>query len=136
MKIYIAHNFEARDWLKMEILPLLTSMGHTLTSDWITDDSFLKRDMMRESAVADIRGIESADFILFFAYQFGEIPGRGKYFELGYAYARGNAIIVIGNDIEQQQCVFYHLPGVMLFNRVESAMQYLNGKREVAYHGR
>lgn len=136
MKVYIAHNFEARDWLRENVLPLLKKIGHTSTSDWITDDSHLKRDMMKESAIADAMGIDTSDMILFFAKQLGDRPGRGKYFELGYAYARHKGVMVVGNEMELKECVFYHMPGVMLFNGIESAMQYLSGKREVAYNGR
>lgn len=35
MKIYIAHNFAARQELLDTIVPTLEALGHTVTSQWI-----------------------------------------------------------------------------------------------------
>ena len=52
-------------------------------------DRHLNSDFKAESAVADLVDIESAGAIIFFAERVGDVPGEGKYVELGYAIRVG-----------------------------------------------
>lgn len=104
MKIYIAHNFAARQELLHTIVPTLESLGHTVTSQWIKSGDTGSR---MDDAIKDIRDIDEADALLLFTDQCGSTPGRGKFFELGYAFARGLRCFLIGQDTS---CVFYFLP--------------------------
>ena len=108
MRVYLAHNFVARNWLKNEVIPHLEKHGHEVVSNWITDDRHLNSDWKVESAVQDLQDIESCSAIIFFAEQVGETPGAGKFVELGYAIRAGKIVIVVGDG----RCVFYNLPTV------------------------
>lgn len=125
MKIYLAHNFKARWWLR-DYIKLLESMGHTVTSSWIVDDShcqpeesavFKQDDALSEtSAVADLNDIDVADALILFTDQYGERPGKGKWMEFGYALAKGKKIFIHGQDTRSS--VFYHLPQVRILKLI------------------
>lgn len=118
MKIYIAHNYAAREVLPQAIAHL-NSLGHEVTSRWITDDAHEGNNAT--TAQMDLDDIDRADALLFFTDNHGERPGKGKYVEMGYAigwrrlYVTGSVrelvtkkIFLYGKD--QSTCVFYHLP--------------------------
>lgn len=125
MKIYIAHNYAAREVLPQAIAHL-NVLGHEVTSRWITDDAHEGNNAT--TAQVDLDDIDRANALLFFTDNYGERPGKGKYVELGYAIAlnqvSGNRthgdhvmriipdqkpkIFLYGKD--QSTCVFYHLP--------------------------
>lgn len=108
MKLYVAHNFCARDWLP-EVVRLLETFGHDCTSTWIFDDAHTKGGSKALSAKVDLDDIDRSDALVLFIDQDGPTPGRGKYFEFGYAYAKGMPIYLVGTE---ENCVFYALPGV------------------------
>lgn len=108
MKIYLAHNFAARDVLIPTIV-LLERIGHEVTSTWITDDSHIDRFNKEKSALVDLIDIDRADAIVLYTDQYADRPGKGKFFELGYALAKGKQCYIIGRD---DSCVFYALPSV------------------------
>jgi hypothetical protein len=35
MKVYLAHNFAAREWLRDVVKPMFEQMGHVVTSSWV-----------------------------------------------------------------------------------------------------
>lgn len=108
MNIYVAHNFAAREWLP-DVVSRINKIGHRCTSTWISDDAHTKTGKMVDSAIVDIRDIDRSGCLVLFVDQYGDTPGKGKYFELGYAYAQQKRIILVGADTH---CVFYHLPGI------------------------
>lgn len=117
MKVYIAHNFSARSWLP-EVIRELEGAGHTCTSRWITNDEHV--GISTKAAIADLEDIDRADILLLYTDQPPTSrPARGKYTELGYAYAKGKNIFLIG---EAEDCIFYVLPGV---TRVKSISEFL-----------
>jgi nucleoside 2-deoxyribosyltransferase len=105
MKVYLAHNYAAKDYLRTEVLPLMHAHGHLVTSRWILDAG----DQPDESeAQKDLDDIRDADALVLFAEQFGPIPGRGKYIELGYALALGLPASIVGGT-STNGCVFFAL---------------------------
>ena len=115
MKVYIAHNYAARYELKEIVVPLIESKGHTVTSCWITEpDSTTQMDA--GSARMDLDDIDAADAILFYTGNLGPTPGRGKYFELGYAFANNKRCYLVGNILD---CIFYYLPGMVVLKKAE-----------------
>lgn len=117
MKIYLAHNFAARDYLKESIVPSLEARGHKITSRWIFNDEHLKvdNDYQELSAIEDIQDIDDADALILFSQQYSERPARGKYVELGYALGRRKKVFVYG----PKDCVFYYHPGVQHFYELD-----------------
>lgn len=110
MRFYLAHNYAAKEWLKENIVPILEREGHMVTSRWLHQTE-APHGERASYALRDLEDIHRADHLLLFGNNFGERPGRGKYFEFGYAYSNGKLISVIG---EQRECCFYELPGVSI----------------------
>ena len=106
MKVYLAHNFKAREWLGA-VVSQLTEAGHECTAQWIWDDSHI--GVSEHGALADLNDIERSDCLVLFVDQYGSTPGKGKFVEFGYAYAQGKRIILLGEDTQN---VFYALPTV------------------------
>src|SRR6185503_10407969 len=98
MRIYLAHNFNARWWLR-DYIKLLEGLGHIVTSSWIIDDSHCESGHSREtSAIADFNDIQAADTLILFTDQYGEKQGKGKFMEFGYALALGKRVFIHGID--------------------------------------
>jgi nucleoside 2-deoxyribosyltransferase len=106
VKLYLAHNYEARIGLR-ETIKVLAELGHSVTSRWITDDAH--DGVNATTARVDLDDIKTSDALVLFVNQFGDRPGRGKYVELGYALGIGKKVFLYGN---LNNCVFYHLPEV------------------------
>jgi nucleoside 2-deoxyribosyltransferase len=123
-KVYLAHNFAAREFLATVVKPWLESLGHTVTSSWLTDDRHLLPNSSEYSAVEDLKDIDKADTLIFFAEQFGLSAGRSKYIELGYAIRGGKLVIIVGGNLNPG-CVFYALPTLRHVERYEEVLQYL-----------
>ena len=125
MKLYLAHNFFARDWLPI-VVSMLEEQGHTCTSSWIYDDAHTNGGLKRDSAVIDLIDIDRSDCLVFFTEQSGPTPGQGKYFELGYAHAKGMKIILVGTE---DRCVFYFLPGMKRVSTVTELLKLVQPER-------
>ena len=125
MKIYIAHNFSAREWLP-EVVHRIKVAGHHVTSTWIFDDAHAAGGSRLTSAKVDLADIDQSSCIVLFTDQYGETPGKGKYFELGYAYAHQKRIILVGGD---ESCVFYWLPGIQRVENVEELIELLKKEK-------
>lgn len=116
MKIYLAHNFKARWWLR-DYIKLLERAGHIVTSSWIVDDSHCESGHSRAtSAISDFNDIDASDALILFTDQYGDSPGKGKYMEFGYALAKGKKVYIHGLDTTSS--VFYHLPDVQILHLV------------------
>lgn len=123
MKIYLAHNFSARGYLKSEVIPRIEGMGHEVTAEWITDDSHLSHDKQIESALADVRDIMDADALVLFTDQFSDRPGKGKFIELGIALGLDKKTFLCGGDLSSS--VFYYLPQIRLCVDVDELLMVL-----------
>jgi len=129
MKIYLAHNFDARHWLLDKIVPQLTQLGHTITSRWLKESD---NQFQESSAEMDLADIYKSDLFILFDDQYtGSVkPGRGKYVEFGLAYLAQRKIYVVGSSGEPYKCVFYYLKGIerfQTFEQVVSELQRLVG---------
>ena len=121
-KIYLAHNYSAKPLLRV-IIDLITEKDHQVTSRWIIwDESELKNEPDAVNATIDIADIDSAEYLIGFIDQLGQTPGRGKFFEIGYAYAKGKKIILVGDSAAFNDSVFYHLAGIQKVNKLGSAL--------------
>jgi hypothetical protein len=114
MKVYLAHNFAAQEYLK-GVAESLTNAGIEVTSRWIWGEP----DNKRETALMDMADVLVADFLVLFTENYGPIPGKGKYVELGIAAAAHKPIILVGPD---DACIFFNLPGVFRVESIEGAM--------------
>ena len=126
MTVYLAHNFAARKWLKMVVIPFIEENGHKVGASWITDDRHLDPGWKKESAVQDLMDIDKCGTLVFFVEQWGRVPGEGKFVELGYAIATGKIVIVVGSG----RCVFYNLCTVRHTDSLEGVLPYLGGRQE------
>jgi hypothetical protein len=124
MKIYIAHNFDARIWLRQEIIPVLSR--HTITSSWILSDECFNVSL-EQNAINDFNDLTKADIFVLFTNQFGKRHGRGKFVELGMAIARVKVICLIGD--KDTSCVFYNYTGICWFANIYEFKNWLEGGR-------
>ena len=116
MKVYLAHNYEARDWLAEKIVPELEAAGIEVTSSWIKKAKPIDPyhpDLQRTEAIQDIEDVRRADVIALFTNQFGKRPGRGKYVELGIALALDKTVILVGSAATNADTVFYYMPSII-----------------------
>lgn len=113
MKYYIATSLmrmEAHNNVRND----LKKLGHDITYDWTLHGSVKEttKERLREVAISQFEGIESADFLLVL------LPGRsGTHTELGYAIASKKKIFIHSEDpllfeLGTQTIAFYHHPDV------------------------
>lgn len=108
MKVYLAHNYAAKESLRA-VKAALEAAGIIVTSRWIDanpEDPY-SPITMREEAENDVADVLRADAVVHFTDNFGDRPGRGKYVELGLAVGFDKRVLLVGH--EQSGCVFYHL---------------------------
>lgn len=119
MKIYLAHNFKARWWLR-DYKALLEQNGHEVTSRWISQNypDIRNPEGEQKYALEDLEDIDAADALILFTDQYGEKPGKGKFMEYGYAYAKGKQIYLHGLDYNSS--IFYYLPGIMVLTQISA----------------
>lgn len=121
MKLYLAHNWAAREYLKKEILPTLMAAGHHTTSTWITNTQDPARQAF--NAEQDLADVREADALVHFSEQFGSTPGRGKYVELGYAVGIRKPVYVVGLGDET---IFYFLGDITRASDLDSLIAALS----------
>lgn len=119
MKIYLAHNFKAREWLPTVVAQVIAT-GHECTARWIWDDSHI--GVSRHGALDDLHDIDRSNCLVLFVDQYGSTPGKGKFVELGYAYAQDKRIILVGADTQN---IFYALPGIERVANVDELLALL-----------
>lgn len=117
MKIYLAHNFKARVWLR-DYKKFLELKGHEVTSRWLTQSYPPDRTAYEEqqAALENLEDIDRADTLILFVDQYGDSPGKGKFMEFGYALAKGKKIYIHGQD--KHSSVFYYLPQIRVLNLI------------------
>lgn len=133
LKIYLAHNYKAREWLR-QYVKQLTDIGHTVTARWITDDHHNDPGSAAHNAAEDVEDVMSADVLILFIDQYGDRSGKGKWFEFGLAFAWNMDIILVGSDTS---CVFTNLLATNIYRTpdIESAIDLVTrwsvGQKEV-----
>lgn len=118
MNIYIAHNFAARLMLRESVVPYFEGRGHFVTSRWIKDDEHVQGSG-EFCALSDLEDIDKCSTLILYIDQYSDRPGKGKWFEFGYALRAGKRIILIGED---RSCVFVNLPTVRIVKSIEEAV--------------
>lgn len=132
-KIYIAHNFEARGWIKNEILSLIPR-EIKVTSRWLTSTYPTKEEQLamgiekykqlrQQHGAEDLADLLDADEIVFFAEQYRDRTGKGKHFELGYAHASALEVSIIGAVPGVNDYVFLYEEGFDHFPNFQEWLQ-------------
>jgi nucleoside 2-deoxyribosyltransferase len=118
VKLYVAGSWLRRKEL-LKKAKQLEAAGFIITSRWLTthDGSMSFAQAARE----DLEDIDKADGILLFTQtkEDGYTTG-GRFVELGYAYAKGKAIAIVG----PRENVFCHL-NMEQFDTFEEALRAL-----------
>lgn len=109
MKIYIAHNYAARQWILDEIKPKLEALDIEITSDWLSGNH-TNREITYQAKYAriDLHDIVRADCLLYFASKFDGHPGCGKHIELGYALGLSREVVIVGTT-DDLNSIFHYL---------------------------
>ena len=120
MKIYIASSFKNAAVIRM-LAVQLKHAGFEVLCDWaytkFADEGQLIPDDNEDSileALRDIAQIDEADGVVFFNNGIPSTTG-GLHFEMGYAFAAGKYVAVLG----KQESVFYFLPSIDHFDTTE-----------------
>ena len=125
MKVYLAHNYAAKEWLR-GVKERFVKCGIEVTSRWIEqaqDIDPYHPDVQIDEAQKDVQDVLRADALILFTDNFGDRPGRGKYVELGMAIASRKKIILCGK--EHKNTVFYFLPSMIHCDNVEDVLHHL-----------
>lgn len=126
MKVYLAHNYAAKDWLLHEVIPQFEGMGIEVTSRWIRVSQHIdpySPQVQIDEAEKDVQDVLRADALVLFTDQFGDRPGRGKYVELGMAIVARKKIILVGK--EHKNTVFYYLPTIQHCATIDEVLKVM-----------
>lgn len=117
MKLYLAAPYSARNHLR-EVAEDLASKGHDVTSRWLWDNHEIKpesegaawaqsRQYIAQHVMQDLEDVEEADALVMFTGAWvaktwpsladTALHSGGRHVEMGYAIAKGKAIIVMGS---------------------------------------
>ena len=119
MKIYLAHNYAAKSWLRLTVVPMFVSKGHEITSRWVFDDE-------DDTGANCLEDVERADTLVYFSWQAGERAGAGKFVELGYAIRAGKRVFVVDDKWQlSPECIFHGLPTLVHVEKVEDVLRFL-----------
>jgi len=124
ISVYLAHNFNARHWLKKQIVPALEKKGIAVTARWLheTDDEEISPSKRAQAAIRDLIDIDRAKVLIAFLDRWDGLQGAGKHFELGYATAIQKQVILFGPE-KQKHMIFHFLPK---YDRVESVSELIS----------
>lgn len=106
MRIYLASRWANREKL-WPIRNRLENNGHFVTSRWLSSES----DDKEEQALMDLTDIGRADALVLFPDDL-EISSGGRYFEFGYAYAKGKKCYVVYPETTSPKSIFIELSSV------------------------
>ena len=116
-RIYIAGPWDIREMMPA-IARRFEDQGFEITKRWWEHDTDDPNEL-RECAVADMRGVRTADvFVVINSQKRGE-ETSGKAVETGLALAYGIPIILVG----ERSNIFHHLDEVAIVNTVETAAE-------------
>jgi nucleoside 2-deoxyribosyltransferase len=132
MKIYVAAKYYRGTELK-KLCAELRTVGHEVTSRWILQG---EEGMTAEAAaLMDLEDVDAAEAVLFIGEPRGsENRGGGRWFELGYAHAKGKKLFVVLNmeergthDINEagHETVFTHMRGIVLAHSQDEMVEIL-----------
>lgn len=130
MTFYLLHNFDARNALKDLFIPRLQDLGHAVIASWLnqSDETTVAtaRDTKAKHAMQDFVDIAKCEYVIHFADNFADRPGRGKFIGVGFALAIGKRILVVGSSEQVHTCIFYALPNVRIFESTTTLFDYLS----------
>lgn len=116
--IYLAARYGRRDEMQ-GVAKVIEERGHTVTSSWIDEAQAENID----SALVDLQDVDKAEVLVLFTDRHGSFnSGGGRHFEMGYAYATGKVVCVIGD----RETLFCHLPGIHVFPDLEAFLGWLS----------
>jgi hypothetical protein len=122
MKIYLSHNYAAREWLNEHVKPILEAVGYSINARWLkgfhTDRA---EEMQQKYAHEDLMDVIESNIIIFFCDQFGERQGKGKFIELGVALTKSMKVWIVGQSCKES--VFYFTQGVERFETFEDLLR-------------
>ncbi len=130
MKVYLAASFSRQYEMRTVAARL---QGVQITSRWLFENQGMKhgnsrRKFMMRCAITDLQDVQACDILVRFADDLSTITipshlGTGaRHFEMGYAYALGKQIIVVGDH----QNVFDFLGNVTHLKDTDALVQYLD----------
>jgi len=142
MKIYLASRFGNRFMLR-EVRDRLNRLGHANTSRWIDNDKRPNtKEELREFWVAwskyDIEDVDRADAIVVYTEGCdtpGDLPRDGMRFEMGYAYAKGKPVIVVGPKLfvfDELEDIIVYDEWIECYAAICAGLPYLAALRQLA----
>ncbi len=134
MKIYIAAKIHRREELQA-LAHKLVARGHGVPSRWLWEEGTGEKAPV-VCAIHDIEDIDNADTVIFIGEPRGsKNTGGGRWFELGYAYAMGDKILIALLNKESvaehdfltdgHESVFTTLPSIITFYSEEDLLKYI-----------
>ena len=129
MNVYLAGRFSRLPEL-VQYADQLESLGIHCTSRWLrgghewvgTSDDDIPVDRLAQFAQEDLDDLNAADVLVCFTESPRTGPARGgRHVEMGYALAKGKAIVVVGH----YENVFYCLPHLWYVEGWDHALQFL-----------
>lgn len=135
MKVYIAAKYRRRFELRA-LASALRAHGVEVTSQWL-DNGEEDAEGPQAAAQMDLDDVDRADVVVFIGEpRMSENTGGGRWFELGYAYAKGKQLFIvlagfgpgdgdlsIGNTPARHETVFTSLPGMVLCDTLDDAVR-------------
>lgn len=133
--VYIASKYARRFELRA-VADAAKERGYTCTSRWL-DNGEEEAGGPAAAAQMDLDDVDRASVVLFVGQPQGsKNAGGGRWFELGYAYARGKRCMVVVADPELgvdsslgsapgHETVFTSLPMIEVYGSVEAALHRL-----------
>lgn len=120
MKIYLAARYSRKAEVG-ERARELQELGYEVTCEWVWRQ---KEKDEATPAQLDLEDVGRSDMVVMFTDPPGIALRGGKHFELGYAYARGKWVGIIG----QPEHIFHSLWGIRRFDRWDTFLAYLEDK--------
>ena len=133
MKLYLAAAWSRKDEISAVAGDLVRSNDQIeITSRWLQEPVDLRPGQTRsqfrqERAQHDIEDVAAADILVRFTddLTYEKVPARlatgARMFEMGYAYALGKEIVVVGGV----QPIFDYLPSIVHVSNVDALKRYL-----------
>lgn len=129
IRVYLAGRYSKRDELR-QYAERLRHRGVEVTSSWLEET--LPLDVNHYSltttenvglAQTDLRDIDRAHLVIFFAEDAEKQPPRGgRHVEFGYALAQHKPIYVIGKE----ENVFHYLPAVLHWDSFDDVLEVVS----------
>jgi nucleoside 2-deoxyribosyltransferase len=131
MKVYLAAAWHRREEIR-KIAQDLRHLGVDVQARWLDEREggrHYSAQFLRSRAIIDVHDVRECDILIRFSDDLSQpfIPAYlatgSRMFEMGYAYAQGKPIIVVGGH----QPVFDYLPNVVHLANTEELKEYLGG---------